>query len=174
MTIRALIPVAAASLTLAACGGDGEKKASSPRASAQESALAFARCMREQGVDFPDPQVGENGMVRVGPGPGERGPDPRSPKMRAATEKCQEHLDLGGEAPEMSAEERDAFVAYARCMRERGIDMPDPDPSGGFRMRVGDPRAPNPESPKFQKADAACREHLADLPRAGEVETGTP
>ena len=170
MTIRALIPAAAASLTLAACGGGRDEESSSPRASAQEGALAFARCMREQGVDFPDPQVGENGVVRVGPGPGKGGPDPRDPKMRAATEECREHLDVGGEAPELTAEERDAFVAYARCMREEGVDMPDPNPQGGLTFRVGDPKAPDPESPRFRKADEACRHHLADLPRPGEVE----
>ena len=38
-----------------------------PRASVdpEEAALAFAQCMREHGVDMPDPQVGSNGEFRV-------------------------------------------------------------------------------------------------------------
>jgi hypothetical protein len=170
MTIRALIPAAAASLALAACGGDDEQETSSPRERAQEGALAFARCMRERGIDFPDPQVGENGMIRIGPGPGRGGPGPEDPKMRAASEKCREHLEVGGEAPELPAEARDAFVAYARCMREEGVDMPDPDPNGGVRFRRGDPNAPDPESPEFKRADEACRRHLADLRAPEEAE----
>jgi hypothetical protein len=35
--------------------------------------------------------------------------------------------------PTASQDPRDAFLAYARCMRENGIDMPDPqfDEGGG-------------------------------------------
>ncbi len=173
---RAAAVAAAATLALAACGdgeGGGGDAASSPRDGAQESALAFARCMRENGVDFPDPQVGENGLIKVGPGPG-KGPGPNDPKMRAATEACQQHLDAGGEAPDDArmAKFRDAFVAYARCMRKEGIDMPDPGPDGGVRFRVGDPDAPDPESAAYQRADEACHHHLAAVD--AEVERQGP
>ena len=181
MTTRALISLGAAgaaTLALAACGGDGggDDASASPRERAQESALKFARCMREQGVDFPDPKVGDNGLVMIGPGPGEGAPNPEDPKMRAATEACQEHLDAGGEAPDEAtlAKHRDAFVAYARCMREEGVDMPDPGADGGFRFKVGDPDAPDPASAKYRKADEACHDHLAavdaDVERVGPAE----
>jgi hypothetical protein len=168
MTTRTLISLTAAgaaTLALAACGGDagGGDDAASPRDRAHEGALKFARCMREQGVDFPDPKVGENGLVMVGPGPGAGGPDPNDPRMRRAADACQEHLQGGGEAPDDAtmARHRDAFVAYARCMREEGIDMPDPDPDGGLRFKVGDPKAPDLDSAAYRAADEACRKHLA-------------
>lgn len=182
MTTRALLSLGAAgasALALAACGGDGrddDAPGASPRERAQESALAFARCMREQGVDFPDPKVGDNGLVMIGPGPGKGAPAPDDPKMRSATEACREHLDAGGEAPDEAtlARHRDAFVAYARCMREEGIDMPDPGADGGFRFKVGDPAAPDPASPRYRRADEACHDHLAavdaDLERTGPGE----
>lgn len=55
----------------------------------QDQALAFARCMRRQGIDFPDPEFGEGGRAtqRVG-GPGRA--EPNEARMRAATKKCEE------------------------------------------------------------------------------------
>ena len=58
----------------------------------QQAALDFARCMREHGVDMPDPEVDDKGRIRVrigagGPGGGVPGPTPRSwrrPRRRAA------------------------------------------------------------------------------------------
>jgi hypothetical protein len=172
MTSRGLISITAAgaaTLALAACGdgdGGGGDAAASPRERAQEGALAFARCMREQGVDFPDPRVGEGGMVMIGPGPGrggDGGPNPEDPKTRRAAERCEQHLEGGGEPPDdvTAAKFRDAFVAYARCMRAEGVEVPDPGADGGLRFRVGDPDAPDLDSPAFRAADGACRKHLA-------------
>jgi hypothetical protein len=51
-------------LVLAACGGeDGEAEAAST-GDRQEAMLAFAECMREQGIDVPDPQ---EGRLRIRP-----------------------------------------------------------------------------------------------------------
>ena len=168
-TLISIGAAGAAALALAACGGGdggGGDASADPRERAQEGALKFAQCMREQGIDFPDPQVGENGLVKVGPGPGPgRGPDPNDPKLRRAHDACRDHLDAGGEAPDEAtmARHREAFLAYARCMREEGVDMPDPDPRGGLVFKAGDPQAPNPRSPAFQRADEVCQEHLAAL-----------
>ena len=164
----------------AGCGGeDASPDRSSSRDRALDGALAFARCMRENGVDVPDPQRGSNGMIRIAPGgpagPGGGGlPNPEDPKFRKANEACSKHLDDAGAAPDPEALEanRDAFVAYARCMRAEGVDVPDPGADGSLRFRVGDPDAPNPESPAFKRADAMCDKHLADL--AGPVAEESP
>ena len=44
------------------------------------------------------------------------------------------------------------------CMREHGIDMPDPQfgESGAVQQRIGGP-ASTPTDPKFQAAQKACR-----------------
>src|SRR5688572_2095599 len=91
-----------AGAALGACGtsdgrGDGDPTAS-PRDRAFEGALKFARCMRGEGLDFPDPQKDGNGLVKIG-GPGTR-LEPSDPKVRAAEEKCGKHLQGGGEAPD--------------------------------------------------------------------------
>ena len=75
--------------------------------------------------------------------------------MKAAEKACAKYRDEV-KPPEMSPEKAAEFkkgaLANARCMREHGIDMPDPtfDENGGAQMRLG--RGINPESAKFQKA----------------------
>jgi hypothetical protein len=58
----------------------------------------------------------------------------------------------------------DRMVRFAECMREHGIDMPDPDfsdaPGGrrGFVQRIGE--GFDPDDPDFKEADEACREEV--------------
>jgi hypothetical protein len=72
-------------------GGDREAPSAEEIAKIQRQALKVARCMRAEGLDFPDPQFdtgsGGGGMVMIG-GPGES-IDPTDPTVQAAMEKCQ-------------------------------------------------------------------------------------
>ena len=170
-----LLSSALVAVALVACGseagGGAGAGATSSEDKAFEGALKFARCMREQGLDFPDPKRGNNGMVQVGGGPGQQF-DPSDPKTEAASKKCGVHLEQGGGPPLDQAQQakfQDAFVKYARCMREQGIDMPDPksgEGGGGIVFKVGDPNAPDPESPRFKQADKECHSLLAGLDEA--------
>jgi hypothetical protein len=67
---------------------------------------------------------------------------------------------------EEQAELEDAFLEYAQCMRDHGIDFPDPEFNGDGAVAIrggGDP-----DDPEFQAAEEACRTLLEDaLPRAG-------
>ena len=56
-----------------ATGSEGSSKTATKKKDPQQAALDFARCMREHGVDVPDPQPGEGGMIKIGPGPAEAG-----------------------------------------------------------------------------------------------------
>ena len=49
-------------------------------------------------------------------------------------------------------------LAYASCMRDEGIDMPDPDPSGGG-MRV-----PMDDMAALEQASTTCRAKLGNAP----------
>jgi hypothetical protein len=59
------------------------------------AALKFARCMRAHGVDIPDPQPGNGGIVVEKRGSasagatGKVGPDPTSPSFKRAQNACQ-------------------------------------------------------------------------------------
>ncbi len=187
---KTLALVAALSLALVACGSEqgdgvatlqgGEDPSSSPSASPSvdpEDALAdFAQCMRDNGIeDFPDPTIGEDGGITIGVGGGGGGPpsDADREQIADAMDACQELLPRGegpGQiSPEDQAAFQDAMVEYAQCMRDHGIDMPDPDFSGngGFIQQGGD--GIDPQDSDFQVADEACRPILDDvLPGGGQ------
>ena len=180
----------AATVLLGACGGsgagttevasvrDGDGRGDGGGGRRQEgekdpekALLAFARCMREHGVDMPDPEPVGEGMVRFEARPGE-GKMPDESAFRKADDACR-HL-MGGAAPrELSPDDRqamqDAMVAFARCMREHGIDMPDPEPGGGgIRARVGE--GPDPRAPAFRAAEKECRKHTEAMEKRLGIE----
>jgi hypothetical protein len=159
--------LAAAGLGLAACGG-GEDPATTNADRAREvreAELAFARCMREHGVDMPDPSADERGLRRIGPRSGTS-----ESKFKEAEQACRKHLE-GIDPPELSDEQREEFrkaaLAHARCMRENGIpEFPDPTfgENGGARVQIGPGSGIDPDDPDFEKAQEKCRK-LMEAPR---------
>ncbi|MGV9302089.1 hypothetical protein ACWENQ_25470 [Nonomuraea sp. NPDC004354] len=110
--------------------------------------LAFAQCMREHGVDMPDPQ--DNGRVEIRL---PQGVDPQ--KAQAATEQCRRHLPDGGEAAKADPRVVEQQRAFAQCMRDNGVErFPDPDASGGFQIGPGS--GLDPDDPKVQAAQQKC------------------
>ncbi len=82
--------LAALTLLVAACGSSSSDT-TTPAADPQQAALAFAQCMRSNGLpDFPDPDA--EGRLR-GVGHEQQG----DPKYRAAFAACQEKLPGGGQ-----------------------------------------------------------------------------
>ena len=63
-------------------------------------------------------------------------------------------------------------IDFARCMREHGVDMPDPT-GDGLLVRRGE-GGPDPESEEFQQAEKACDHHLAELGRPEGGSGGQP
>jgi len=104
--------------------------------------LKFADCMRDQGIDMPDPEMGENGVqMKAGT---EGGPDSgNEEKFEAAQKECEHFMDdarknMPKPSPAERAEMQDKMVAMAECMRGRGYDMPDPEVAedGGVKMKM--------------------------------------
>jgi hypothetical protein len=62
----------------------------------REAALKHARCMRAQGIDFPDPTFGANGEVRIELKGSGGGPPLDDPAFRAAEAKCRKYLGKAG------------------------------------------------------------------------------
>jgi hypothetical protein len=168
-----MIVAVAAALALGACGGsdDDGGGSSSRQDKAFEGALKFAKCMRQHGIDMPDPQrVGSGGIKQTVTGrPGSQA------KMDAAQKACQKYMKIGGGKAPSAAEQakaKDAMLAYAKCMRAQGVNMPDPKFSsdgGGVTFQLGTGRkggstgGPNPESPKFKAADKVCHSKLGAI-----------
>jgi hypothetical protein len=143
-----------------------------PSLDPEDAILAFAECMRDHGVDMPDPQVGPNGEVSIGIAGGVGGPD--RAEMQAAHEACQGLMEGAlGEPQELTPEQKDAMLAFAQCMRDNGVDMPDPQFQSGGAVMIGPgpdggsgPKL-DPESPVFQAAEDACRDLMGEFGRGG-------
>jgi hypothetical protein len=163
----ALAAVAALGLLASACGGSsGEGVAQadstqtttadsdSPNTSKRDALVAFAACMRENGVpDFPDPVPSGGGLSLS-----TDGVDADSPRFKAAEEACQKLLPNGGQqSPEEQAEQLQEALEYSACMRQNGVpNFPDPTGGdGGIRLNL--PRGLDSDSPAFKAAANACR-----------------
>lgn len=180
---RWLLPVAALGLVLAACGGEAhsegiasleEETAEGPTTTAlaastdpEQAMLDFTQCMRDHGVDMPDPQMGPGGGsfgFSIEGEIGEAPADGEMQQMQEASEACN-HLLEGMvqefEMPDMS-EMQDQMLAFSQCMRDQGIDYPDPvfTEDGGITMSIGpgDEGDIDPSDPGFQEAQEACQE----------------
>jgi hypothetical protein len=195
---RGLILVAALGLLLAACSGgesaegiaslqDGtttEQGSSTTAAAAvdpEQAMLDFTACMREHGVDMPDPEINSAGGgfafgITVEGEAGEGPDNAEMQKMQEADEACRYLLEgvvQGFERPDMS-EMQDQMLAFSQCMREHGVDMPDPvfSEDGSVTM-FGGPGDPgmDPGDTTFQAAQEACQEVFGGGP-GGMVITG--
>jgi hypothetical protein len=121
--------------------------------------------MRENGIEVPDPEVDENGRVRVMIQGGRAAEGVQDETFRKAQEECGTPFGNGG-PPQLSDEQRqemqDTLLEFAACMRENGVDMPDPDFSGGGgRFGFGGADI-DPQSSTFQKAQEACQDIIGD------------
>ena len=138
--------------------GDGQ---ASPGASLspEDAMLAYTKCMREHGVDMPDPQfVGGGGSTSGGAAIQISG-DPLSPAFNDATKACDPLLPRMGSSGDgqVAQEFADQALKMARCMRDHGIDMPDPQFGDGGSVSIGVAGdGIDPNSTKFQDAAKAC------------------
>jgi hypothetical protein len=160
----------ALALVLAACGGDdgGGASAADRESEARDAALKFAQCMREQGIDMPDPTFEGGGTLQSTPDE-----DVPEAKLEEAEKACRKHLE-GIEPPELSEEEQQEFkkaaLAFARCMREHGIEnYPDPTIGEGGRVEQSFDKGSgiDPNDPDFKEAEEACQDTLQQG-RSGE------
>ena len=128
-----------------------------------EKMRTFAACMRETGIDMPDPEVDSEGRVRmqIGEGPNEGGTPPDREKFEAAQQACKQYLPNGGEPPKMDPEQVEQARQFAKCMRENGVpDFPDPQADGAIRIEGGPGTGIDPGSQAFKDAHAKCEQYM--------------
>ena len=115
--------------------------------------LEYAVCMRAHGIrDFPDPVPSPLGgydfHVHISPG---SDLDPHTPRNQSADRACQKDLPPGFEKTSPTQMAADA-LEWSKCMRAHGEpDFPEPNGQGVIKVPM------NPNSPKFEKAEKACR-----------------
>ncbi len=167
----AVIVAAGFALLAAACGGSpgshvaqlgttttqGSSASNSSAASAQQNgAVAFAACMRSNGVpNWPDPN--SSGVFDKSKLTAQQ-LGASTPKVQAAQGACSHLLPNGGSGPTPAQVQqiRAQALRFSRCVRAHGVpNFPDPDSSG----RIPDPASFGIDqgSPKFQAANQACR-----------------
>jgi hypothetical protein len=153
--------------------GQGDEDTSGPgggridESEMQDAMLEYSQCMRDHGIDMPDPQFDEDGGVQLGVGP-DGGIDPESEEFKAAEEECQSILEEARPdvqlSPEEQAEMQDKLTAMAECMRARGHDMPDPQVAGDggvmIRSEAGGPGGDGggPPDEEFEQDMEECSE----------------
>ncbi|HSF84410.1 MAG TPA: hypothetical protein VLG28_01960 [Acidimicrobiia bacterium] len=139
----------------------------------EQAALDLTECLRRHGVEIADPTVDADGDVQLGQPQIADGQNPRD-VMRPAFEACSaevEGISLGFGRPD-DTEFQDTLLEFAACMRDQGVDMPDPDfsdsgpPDGdgesGERGAGGGPfGAFDEDDPAFEAALGACEDILA-------------
>jgi hypothetical protein len=156
--IAIALVAALCALALAACGGgSGGSSASGGsggqgQAADEEEELAFAECMRAHGAEVEDPKPGQS--LTIG--------NTDDPAMKKALAAC--HGKLGAAGQELSAEEGEEFkegwLAFAKCVREHGLDMADPTFKGNGKVLLDRTAT---ASPAFEAAREACQGKTLEL-----------
>ncbi|MFB7369689.1 hypothetical protein ACFC0D_07620 [Streptomyces sp. NPDC056222] len=150
--LAAAASFAALSLFTAACSG-GSGGSDAPEANEEgtkaDQAFEHRKCLREQGLDVPEPKPGEQGVgLTIG------GDGMSKEKMEKAFKACQGKDGGAGLGKEPTQADKDKALAYAKCMRENGFNMPDPKFDGGAQAAMPIPKGA--EKQKFDKAAKAC------------------
>ncbi|RSM81251.1 hypothetical protein DMH04_28055 [Kibdelosporangium aridum] len=140
-----------AAVVLAGCQANTEPVKPAKSEDISRTAVGFSQCMRDRGHQVPDPTFNEDGL------PVFQEPEGRDEAYQNDRRECREPLNdalvAAGVPNQKGTPEQ--WLAFSRCMREHGVDMPDPTPDNRFVIdkHVYD-------SPAWQPASQACGQHL--------------
>ncbi|WP_427888580.1 hypothetical protein ACQHIV_35055 [Kribbella sp. GL6] len=159
------VSVLAAGLILTGCGADkpdaqvasgGEPQSaaasSAPASLSQdEMAVKFTQCLREHGLNVPDPEPGKGPMLKF-----DKNSGVTQEQVQKAMEACRQYdPQASGSA---NPQQQENGRKYAECMRKNGVEkFPDPKPDQRGIM-IGPGVADDPD---FKKAQDACQSILA-------------
>ncbi|MFE9398492.1 hypothetical protein [Streptomyces flavidovirens] len=131
-------------------GSDGTSNDSGTNAGkASDDAAKHRKCLRDNGLDVPDPKPGqdERGMTISGDGMSKEA-------MEKALKACAGKGGPGSAGGGITQADKDKMIKHAQCMRENGYNMPDPKFDGGMAQAMPMPKGAEKE--KFEKANKAC------------------
>jgi hypothetical protein len=152
----AIVAALSLSALAAGCGSSSPVTAGTSTTPTTAGALAYARCMRSHGVaDFPDPTGGNDkaAIVTALRAVGDS-------RAETATTACA-HVNGGspgtGQGAAPSQARTSALVAFARCMRRRGLtSFPDPTTSGQLTQQMLASAGVDVHAPAVLHAADAC------------------
>ena len=188
-----MLLLACLALVAAACGGteasedvasletagDGlelavpEELESESELTQEEAFLAFTACMRDEGIDLPDPEVDSEGNVQLGIRQAAQTAGLDREQLQAGFEVCGELIEgftQGFQRPDQT-EIEDQLLAFAQCLRDQGLDVDDPDlnftPGEGGGQGGGPFGDLDLDDPEFQAAAEQCEEFLPNFGGGG-------
>jgi hypothetical protein len=145
--------VADASSTAAAAGTATAGSGPAPASEESERWLQFSGCLRDNGLDVQDPAI-SGGL------PGLRNQTGDRAKRKAAIAACAQYAPPGVHGAGMSEQDRQKMLTYTQCLRDRGVQISDPDPATGLPQRADREKFRNPDATMLA-AQKAC---LSKLP----------
>jgi hypothetical protein len=141
-------------------GGGGNTAANA------QKAVKFAECMRSNGVSqFPDP--GASGKLTIDAVANGSSLDPNTPAFKQAISACKNLEPAGFTGSKRSAQQQQAGLKFAQCIRENGVkDFPDPIPNGPL---VDTGRIPSAAEPGGMSLLNAAMQKCGDVAAAAGV-----
>ena len=126
---RKTCAVAAVAMVVVSAGCGGTRSSAGNHAAAvtaRAKAVKFAECMRANGVSaFPDPDA--TGALTIDAVANGSSLDTSSAAFEQALSACKDLEPLGFTGHERSAQEQEAALRFAQCIRDNGVkDFPDP------------------------------------------------
>ena len=126
---------ATATLGMGACGDGGDDEASAggdgiSQADVQDAGVKYARCMREHGIDMPDPKAGLGGLRGLMTDRDLEG----QPGFREVEGDCRKHLE--GLAPQISDEQREEIFDPGSSSRGACVTRDSMCPTGSPAVAV--------------------------------------
>ena len=143
-----------------------------PLRETEEQARELVQCLRNEGVNVPDPTITGDGNIRFSPpadfGAGDLG------TLQTAADACAdliEGLDIGFQNIDLTTI-TDNLLVFASCMRDNGYDIRDPD----FSLFVPGPDGSVPTGGPFGDLDFTDPGFIAAFPACQELlnNLGTP
>jgi hypothetical protein len=110
--------------------------------------------MRQHGIDLPDPKFSGDNITQRLPTRAEQ----NSPKFKAAQQACRQYQPNGGKPTPPTAQERQQALAFAQCMRQHGINLPDPQITAeGIDQQL--PTGVARDDARLKAAEQACHQY---------------
>jgi hypothetical protein len=162
------LAVIALALVLAGCGsgtkdeqvasGNGAQATAGPSSAApslsrDEKGVKFAQCLRENGVNVPDPEPGKGIQLKLDPSSGVSKED-----VDKAMEACKQWDPQADGTNNSNPQAEENGRKFAECMRKNGVEK-FPDPKPGQRGVLIDKATG--EDPDLPKAQEICQPILA-------------
>jgi hypothetical protein len=153
---------------ISGCGSSTSTQtgAKSTSANAHKAAVKFAQCMRENGVGgFPDPSATRKLTIdAIANG---SSLDTSTPAFTQALRACKELEPAGFMGSKRTAQQQQAALEFARCIRHNGVkDFPDPTPNGPL---IDTGRIPSAADPAGMSMLHAAMQKCSDVAASAGV-----